>query len=134
MMGKRPEFTTLFIGQHVYRNRYPDACLFAIDEPIIGGPIVELNLIIRKERFEDLQSRISSNEFDPLTPCCIAMSDGMNWVFRGYPLLIAYEEDTQEGCISVKLRYPVTDLKRIKRSGTDEKNNRHPKNDGDVLV
>ena len=126
MMGKLPEFMALTIGQHVYRNRYPDVCSFRFHQSARRMVVAKLNLFICKEQFDDLQSRILNNEFDPLTPCCIAMSDGINWVFRGYPIVIAYEEDDIQDevkCVFVKLRYPVRDLKRIKMSGTDEKNN-----------
>ena len=117
---KRPEHVMTFIhGQRIYESMYHEDCssvfdiLFAVNESIRGVPTVELNLFLRKERFEDLQSRISNYEPDPQTLCCIATSNGMNWSFWGYPILTACKEDVQDGFkgILVTLRCPVTDIK-----------------------
>lgn len=119
---KRPEFVAFLLGPHIYRNRFHEACSFAIDSPpgaanpLDPQPFVaEVNLFIKKERFDDLKSRIMNDEFTPETPGCIATAGGTNWGFRGLPRLIAHEEDTQEGFtgVLVKLRYRVTDIKRV---------------------
>ena len=116
---KRSEHVMTFLfGQHIYQSMYHEACSFAIDERIIGVPLVEFSIFIRKEQFDDLESRISNDAFDPaqidpLTPCYIATSNGMSWRFQGYPLLIACRGDVQDGFkgILVTLRFPVTDIK-----------------------
>lgn len=113
---KRSEHVMTFLfGQHIYQSMYHEGCSFAIDERIIGAPIVEFNLFLQKEQFDDLESSISYYErlFGTLTPCYILRSDGMKRSFRGCPRVIACKKGVQDGFkgFLVALRCQVTDIK-----------------------